>query len=176
MMAESKNVVELVALSQANGKTAQGTIAEILQNAGGSDLVGADAEALRAATVEIELAAIDIYSVFEARMQHHFRRGPFSRKLKALLVESGKVDLAGKIHQYYLAINVLKHGKGESYRELLREPTPLVVVRPAEDTSSEEAPVTDAARPVGLVDVTDPSFFAGLTAAIIEAAKFLEKR
>ena len=109
-------------------------------------------------------------------MQHHFRRGPFSRKLKALLVESGKADLAGKIHQYYLAINVLKHGKGESYRELLREPTPLVVVRPAEDTSSEEAAVTDAARPVGLVDVTDPSFFVGLTAAIIEAAKFLEKR
>ncbi len=56
-------------------------------------------------------------------MQHHFKRGPFSRKLKASLLVSGRDDLADRIHQYYLAINVLKHGTGASYRELLDAPS-----------------------------------------------------
>jgi len=180
MMASSKNVVELVAVSRANAQAAQDTIGEILRTAGGADVTGDQAEALRAATVALELEAIDIYTAFEARMQHHFKRGPFSRKLQALLIESGKADLADRIYQYYLAVNVLKHGKGDSYRALVKDPSPLVVLRPAPDAAlsevEAEAEAEGADRPAGLVDVTDPGFFAGLTDAILQAAAFLKKR
>ena len=180
MMASSKNVVELVAVSRANAQAAQDTIGEILRTAGGADVTGDQVEALRAATVALELEAIDIYTAFEARMQHHFKRGPFSRKLQALLIESGKADLADRIYQYYLAVNVLKHGKGDSYRALVKDPSPLVVLRPAPDAAlsevETEAEAEGADRAAGLVDVTDPGFFAGLTDAILQAAAFLKKR
>jgi hypothetical protein len=102
-------------------------------------------------------------------MQHHFRRGPFSRKLKSLLLETGHTDLANRIYQYYLAVNVLKHGKGASYRELLKTPNTLFVVKPNEDIIEDEASA-------GLVDASVPGFFEGLTKTILEAYHFLENR
>jgi len=168
-MSASQSILELVAAAQATAKTSEDRISEITKLMGGQAGSDAQVEELRAAAVALELAAIDIFSLFEARMQHHFRRGPFSRKLKSLLIESGQVALAGRVHQFYLAINVLKHGKGASYRELLNAPSSLLVVKPAEDNS------TDGASP-GLVDVTVPGFFEGLTSTILEAYHFLEGR
>ena len=171
MMEASQSVPELVAAAQANAKTSEDRVAEILKGMGGEGASDAQVEELRAATVALEMVAVDIFSVFEARMQHHFKRGPFSRKLKALLLESGQTDLADRVHQYYLAINVLKHGKGASYRELLDVPSPLVVVKPAGDI------IADPAHPAaGLVDVTVPGFFDGLTTTILEAYDFLENQ
>jgi len=86
-----------------------------------------------------------------------------------LLLEAGQNDLADRVHQYYLAINVLKHGKGASYRELLKTPNTLVVMKSAEDTPADDAPAS-------LVDVSVPGFFDGLTATILEAYHFLENR
>jgi hypothetical protein len=124
---------------------------------------------LTAAIVALEAAAIDIFAVFEARMQHHFRRGPFSRKLKVALLEAGETDLADRIYEYYLIVNVLKHGKGASHRELLAMSEPLLPVRKApEDYEAGDG------QP-GLVDVTASGFFDGLTTAIIEAHDFLER-
>ncbi|MCK4862438.1 MAG: hypothetical protein KAS85_11050, partial [Rhodobacteraceae bacterium] len=68
-------------------------------------------------------------------------------------------------------INVLKHGKGASYRELLKTPSTLVVVKPTEDSTADEAHPT-----AGLVDVSVPGFFDGLTTTILEAYHFLENR
>lgn len=130
-----------------------------------------DGETLRGATLALERLAVDIFSLFEARMQHHFKRGPFSRKLVALLSTSGEAELAEKLRQYYLAVNVLKHGKGESHRALLAEANPIVVLRPAQDAGPEEV-----SHPVGLVDVTKAGFFSGLTTTILEAQQFLENR
>jgi hypothetical protein len=162
----SKSIAELVAAAQANAKAPQDRISEFSHAT-----TGPEAEQLRAATVELEKISVDIYSVFEARMQHHFKRGPFSRKLQSLLVAGGETDLAERIRQYYLAINVLKHGKGDSYRELAKEQDALVVLRPAQDVIED-----DTTRAVGLVDVTDEGFFDGLTAAILEAYLFLEQK
>jgi hypothetical protein len=171
IMAATQSVPELVAAAQANAKMQEGRIAETLVLMGGQHVSEAQIEDLSAATVALELAAVDILSVFEARMQHHFKRGPFSRKLKSILVQAGKTDLANRIHQYYLAINVLKHGTGASYRELLKSPSHLVAVKPAGDVTADEA---DA--PASLIDVTLPGFFDGLTETILEAYRFLEKR
>ena len=113
--------------------------------------------------------AVDIFSTFEARMQHHFKRGPFSRKLKTLLLESKQPDLADRLHKYYLAVNVLKHGKGASYRELLKSPTSLFAV-----TAPPADPTDEAKANQSLINVTAPGFFEGLTGTIIEAYHFLE--
>ena len=170
-MGASQSLLELVAAAQANAKTSEDRISEILKLMDGQNGSDAQVEELRAATVSLELAAVDIFSLFEARMQHHFRRGPFSRKLKSLLLEAEQTDLADRVHQYYLAINVLKHGKGASYRELLNAPSTLFVVKPTEGIIANEAHA-----PAGLVDVSVPGFFNGLTTTILEAYHFLENR
>ncbi|WP_339759296.1 hypothetical protein [uncultured Sulfitobacter sp.] len=171
MMEASQSVPELVATAKANAKTSIDRISEIQKLAKGQNASDAQLEDLRAATVALELAAVDIFSLFEARMQHHFRRGPFSRKLEALLRDAKKTDLANSVHQYYLAINVLKHGKGASYRELLDISRPLFGVKSSTDITSDEP---DA--PVDLIDITVPGFFDGLTSTILEAYDFLENR
>jgi len=171
MMGASQSLLELVAAAQANAKTSEDRISEILKLMDGQNGSDAQVEELRAATVSLELVAVDTFSLFEARMQHHFKRGPFSRKLKSLLLESEQTDLADRVYQYYLAINVLKHGKGASYRELLNAPSTLFVVKPTEDIIADEAHV-----PAGLVDVSVPGFFDGLSTTILEAYHFLENR
>jgi len=168
-MDDSQSLVELVAAAQADAKMVEGRISDVLKLMDGQSGSDAQVEELHAATVLLELAAVDIFSLFEARMQHHFKRGPFSRKLKALLLAEGETDLANKLHQYYLAVNVLKHGKGASYRELLKAPSSLVVVKPTQDTDEAHAPAS-------LVDVNVSGFFDGLTTTILEASSFLENR
>ena len=171
MMGASQSLLELVAAAQAIAKISEDRISEILKLMDGQNGSDAQVEELRAATVALELAAVDIFSLFEARMQHHFRRGPFSRKLKSLLLKAEQTDLADRVYQYYLAINVLKHGKGASYRELLNAPSTLFVVKPTEDIIADKAHA-----PAGLVDVSVPGFFDGLTTTILEAYHFLENR
>jgi hypothetical protein len=67
---------------------------------------------------EIEAMVVETVSAFEARLQHHFARGPFFVKLRNKLTAEGHTDLAQSVFHYYLAANVLKHGGGKSLREL----------------------------------------------------------
>jgi len=168
-MAASQSLLEQIAAAQVTAKALEGRISEALKLMDSSLRTDAQVKELLRATKALELAAVDIFSMFEARMQHHFKRGPFSRKLKALLLESKQPDLADRLHKYYLAINVLKHGKGASYRELLNSPTFLFDVKSPQATKSEEAQ-----PPVSLIDVTAPGFFDGLTKTIVDAYYFLE--
>ena len=170
-MATSQSLLELIAAAQVTAKAFENRISEALKLMDGS--VGTDAQVkeLRRATKALELAAVDIFSIFEARMQHHFKRGPFSRKLKALLLESKELDLAERLHKYYLAVNVLKHGKGASYRELLSSPTSLFDVKSPQTANSDETQPS-----VSLIDVTALGFFAGLTTTIADAYHFLEDK
>lgn len=155
-MSDQQSLPELVAAAQAVAKDAEARF-----DGGREDGL--------ATTAEIETAAVDIFTLFEARMQHHFRRGPFSRKLRALLLEAGQTDLAERVHHYYLAVNVLKHGPGASLRELLSTQNAPFVIRPVAETD-DAAAVTP-----GLIDVTQAGFFDGLAATILEAHAFLEK-
>jgi hypothetical protein len=170
-MAPSQSLLELIATAKEQAKTTEARIAEILHLMEGQNGSQAQLEDLRAATASLELLAVDTFSVFEARMQHHFKRGPFSRKLKALLLEAKQTELADRLHHYYLAANVLKHGKGASYRELLKTSGLPFVVKPSEDIVTD-----DADKAVGLIDVSVPGFFDGLFKTVLEAYHFLEKR
>ncbi|MGO4917855.1 hypothetical protein [Pseudogemmobacter sp. W21_MBD1_M6] len=171
MMKETLSVPELVATAQAKAKTSQDRIEEIRNAMDGQNGSDTQVEDLRAATVALELNAVDIFSVFEARMQRHFKRGPFSRKLKAMLLAAGQADLADRVHQHYLAINVLKHGTGASYRELLTNKSTLFIVKPANDLIADNSQASES-----LLDVSMPGFFDELTATILEAYHFLEKK
>lgn len=126
---------------------------------------------LRVITVEIEVAAVGIFSLFEARMQHHISRGPFFRELRKLLAANEQVDLAEKLHQYYLAVNVLKHGRGASYEELRAIPHLPFVVKGPDDAFFNEG---DVAEPDGLVNVVADGFFDGLIETLRRAYAFLE--
>jgi hypothetical protein len=165
----SQSLPELIAAAQVAAKTSEDQISEVLEQMDGQNGSNAQVEALTAATVALELAAVDTFTLFEARMQHHFKRGPFSRKLTAKLLGAGRTDLADRVHKYYLAINVLKHGKGASYRELLNTPTTLFHVKPADSIATDDGPA-----PTGLIDVGVPGFFYGLTTTLLEAYQFLE--
>ena len=170
-METSQSLLELVAAAQASAKVSEDRVLNILQHMDNEDGPPAQVEELRAEIVKLKLVSVNTFSLFEARMQHNFRRGPFSRKLKSLLLESKKVDLADRVHNYYLAINVLKHGKGSSYRELLNVPNSYFILKPNENKTAVEEHATAC-----LIDVSAPGFFDGLCATIIEAYHFLENR
>ncbi|MEB8385845.1 hypothetical protein OO012_01275 [Rhodobacteraceae bacterium KMM 6894] len=170
-MTTPQSVPDLIAAAQTKAKISEESISEIRDHLTGQTGSDAEMEELRTAQVALESIAVDTFTLFEARMQHHFKRGPFSRKLKSALLEAGHTDLADRIHEYYLAINVLKHGKGASYRELLNTPTTLFLVKPSDGTTSQEE---DA--PSDLIDIAVPGFFDGLAATLLEAHQFLENR
>ena len=170
-MNTSQSVPELIATAQANAKMSEDTILRLREQGDGQAGSKAQGGDLGAAYVELETAAVDIFTLFEARMQHHYKRGPFSRKLKAALVQAGQSALADRIHAYYLAINVLKHGKGASYRELLDTPTALFHMRRPEGPTVQEENA-----PSVLIDIGVPGFFDGLAATLLEAQQFLEDR
>ena len=170
-MAVSQSLPELVRAAQDIAKVSYDRISQILDDKTDQIPTEAQTEELAALTVAIELVAVDIFTVFEVRMQHHFKRGPLSRKVKAALLEAKQPDLADRLHQYYLAINVLKHGAGTSHRELLGNKSNLFIVRP-----TSNATTADGEALTGLVDVTAPQFMNGLADVIIEVYQFLENR
>jgi len=102
-MGALESLPELVAAARANAKPFEERLAL------GADTTDA-ALSYDKASRGLEAASVEVYSLFEARMQHHFKRGPFSRKLKALLLEAGEAELAERVHQFYLCANVLKPG------------------------------------------------------------------
>lgn len=111
---------------------------------------------------EIEACVVETVSAFEARLQHHFARGPFFVKLRSKLVAEGHGDLAQTVYEYYLASNVLKHGGGKSLRELEKiEPAPFTL-----------QDIEGKAR----VDVTADCFLTGLVKALQTAHQTFENK
>jgi len=170
-MASSQPLTELVHTAQSTAKTSLDRMSEILKRAEGQTLSDAQIKEIASETDAITLVALDIFAVFEARMQRHFKRGPLSRKVEAALLAAGHADLADRLHQYYLAINVLKHGHGASHRELLNNKSAMLL-----GTQDEEGGAKSQGTPTGLIDVASPHFFDGLTATILDAYQFLESR
>lgn len=131
-------------------------VAQLLANA------QAVAENPDADVSDIEAMVVETVSAFEARLQHHFARGPFFVKLRNKLEADGHSNLAQTVYQYYLAANVLKHGGGKSLRVLEKiEPQPFTL-------QDEEGKA--------LIDVTADGFLGGLVQALNEAAPLLTRK
>lgn len=118
----------------------------------------------RAAADDIERAVIEVTSVFEARMQHHFRRGPFFKEVQKRLTAADQHDLAKRVIQYSHAVNVLKHGHGKSHRELLNMKGLPFRVRPRDREDTD----------IGLVDVLSPGFSEGFIDTLTQTQAFLD--
>lgn len=114
---------------------------------------------------DVQAAATEILSLFTARMQHHFARGPFSKELRKRLIAADQADLAEAAYQYFLAANVLKHGTGSSYHEL-RKIKGLRFGMKQPDGSGQ---VTG-----DLVDVTGDGFLEDLVGTLHAAKRVLE--
>ena len=114
----------------------------------------------------MEATTIDILSLFTARMQHHFARGPFSKELRKRLIAADQTELADTAYQYFLAANVLKHGTGASYHELRKmKPLPFGVKQP-DGSGTVQAD--------GLVDVHGDGFLDGLIATLTAVKQQLD--
>ena len=60
-----------------------------------------------------------MFSLYEALLQDQLKWKDPYRDLDAYLTSKGQTALASTISDYYSAINVLKHGEGQSYKKLL---------------------------------------------------------
>lgn len=109
---------------------------------------------------KIEIEIVGLVSMFEARLQHHFARGPFYQKLSERFRTEGHTDLAQNLYAYYLAVNVIKRGAGKSLREL-------------HDTANLPFTV-DHDNTVTPIDVTADSFFGGLVGTLKQAHQALD--
>ncbi|MFY1706264.1 hypothetical protein [Tritonibacter scottomollicae] len=170
-MANSQPLPELVHAAQRSAKASLDRVSEILKCAEGQTLSDAQSKEIASETDSIKLVSVDIFTMFEARMQRHFKRGPLSRKVEAALLAAGHAGVADRLHQYYLAINVLKHGRGASHRELLNNKSAMLVV-----TQDNVGEAESEGVPTCLIDVTSPHFFDELAVTILDAYQFLESR
>lgn len=65
--------------------------------------------------------AIGMFSLFESILQQRLSCRNGFDKVKELLETGKKYQLLDHFKTFYLAVNVLKHGKGQSYNELLKQ-------------------------------------------------------
>lgn len=71
------------------------------------------------------IIAIGIFSLFESILQDGLACENGFREAKNILTEAGNDDLKNRLEDFICAINVLKHGKGRSYDELIAKSSSL---------------------------------------------------
>ena len=81
--------------------------------------------ALRLVRLQRAVLALGMFSLFESMLQTRMGWDIPLDQLDAYLKKHGTAGFAQKFNDYKLAINVLKHGKGRSYDELLARSTGL---------------------------------------------------
>lgn len=91
-------------------------IVEALATSASSSLVNG----LRIVRLQRSILAIGVFSLFESLLQHEMEWDrPFDRLVERLM-SLGHGNLARLVGDYWLAINVLKHGEGPSHDKLMR--------------------------------------------------------
>ena len=97
------------ALNEINEKTL-----EALETSANTGLV----KTLQMIQLQKVILSVGIFSIFEAWLQKKLHCENGFKKAKEILEKKDK-QLYEKFNQFYLAINVLKHGKGKSYNDLV---------------------------------------------------------
>ncbi len=121
-------------------------------------------EALRLLRLQKSILAVGMFSLFESMLQDRLRWPRLFEHLKEYLTEAGHQRLARAFDDYRLAVNVLKHGRGRSYEQLLaRSGEVEFKVKPPEENFFSEGDVSEVGV---LIDVDDG--FVRRCAAVIE--------
>ena len=142
-------------------------VSESLEASGATPLV----KALQMIQLQKAISAVGMFSIFDAVLQRelHCKDGfPEAMKVLAALGESALKD---RFYDLQLAINVLKHGKGRSYDELVQKAAslPFRIKLPGEAFFEEG----DVGEISSLIKVDNP--FVLLCAEVIEAVSFAIK-
>tara|TARA_B110001454_G_scaffold219040_1_gene249474 strand:+ start:5680 stop:6192 length:513 start_codon:yes stop_codon:yes gene_type:complete len=113
-----------------------------------------DVNGLRTCSMAITIVAVGVVGTFEGMLQSRFGWNDAYRELDKVLRDKGHVDLADRLLDYRLAVNVLKHGEGRSYDRLLarRASLPFAIKGNGEAFFNEG----DISEVGGLVDTRGP--------------------
>jgi len=88
---------------------------EALQTSAATPLV----KTLQMIQLQKAILAVGMFSMFEAILQDGLGCNDGFREAKSILRASGQEALAERFHDFQLATNVLKHGRGRSYDALV---------------------------------------------------------
>ncbi|WP_242153295.1 hypothetical protein [Sphingomonas sp. BAUL-RG-20F-R05-02] len=98
----------------------------------------------------ITLIAVGVIGTFEGMLQQRFACNDAYAELDKMLRDKKRCDLADRLVDYRLAVNVLKHGAGRSYNTLLSRRTELpFAIKGAGEAFFDEGDVSEVG---GLVD------------------------
>jgi hypothetical protein len=115
-------------------------IIEELQTSAATPLIAS----LRVIRLQRAVLAIGMFSLFESLLQDHMKWSKPFEELGKFLCEHLEQALARIFENYVLAINVLKHGEGRSYRELLNRLSELdFSVKPKDQAFFSEGDVSE---------------------------------
>jgi hypothetical protein len=153
----------LSTLNEAQEQTAEG-----LQTSGATIHV----KNLQMITLSKAIFAIGMFSIFEAMLQDDLRATNGFREARRILDATGEHELEERFNNYYLAINVLKHGEGNSYTELLRKRATLPFRVVAEDDKDEFEGDVSAINT--LIDADD-AFVENCGAVIRDVAEAIQR-
>lgn len=88
---------------------------EALKTSGSTSLV----KTLQMIQLQKAILAVGMFSIFEANLQDGLGCSNGFDEAKKILGDEGELDTKERLDDLYLAINVLKHGRGRSYDALV---------------------------------------------------------
>ena len=100
----------LETLREANERTI-----EALQTSGATSLI----KTLQIIQLKKVILAVGMFSIFEASLQECLDCSNGFGEAKKILDDEGELDMQERFDDLFLAINVLKHGRGRSYDALV---------------------------------------------------------
>jgi hypothetical protein len=113
------------------------------------------------------IMSVGMFSIFEANIQNSFGGNYSFDALRRLLDSEGEQTLLIRFNWYALAVNVLKHGKGRSYEQLLAEADRLPFrVKLQDESFFSEGDVSE----IGTLVKVDSSFVLGCAEVIRDAS------
>jgi hypothetical protein len=149
-------------------KDAQANTIEALQTSAATPLV----KTLQMVQLQKVVSAVGMFSIFDAMLQDRLRCADGFKEVAEILYSQGALELAERLSHLRLAINVLKHGEGRSYEDLLAKVAalPFRLKRPGDNFFSEG----DVSEVSTLIDVDD-AFIMHCARTIREVSEAIQK-
>ena len=128
--------------------------------------------ALRMMRLQRAVLAVGMFSLFEAMLQDAMNWPDPFKALGNYLRGQGEARLADTINDYKLAVNVLKHGQGRSYADLIMRASSLEFTVRTAGTFFSEGDVSE----VGVLVDVDDRFVLRCAELIEQAASIIRDR
>ena len=109
------------------------------------------------------ILVVGMFSIFEAHLQQGLNCSNGFDEAKEILEDKGELDLKERFNDFFLSINVLKHGRGRSYDALVAKAEALPFrIRLSNESFFSEGDVSEVST---LIEVDDA--FVQLCADVI---------